>query len=94
MGYKRSHCDGLYVKASPSLLRELKAINKRLKDFDIIGQEVEKMNKSSAQSKQQKKVGIPDFSAAAIKRAKSTKISPKLFAAIKYVKAEAKQAVE
>lgn len=52
------------------------------------------MNKASAPSKRQKKVGIPEFSAAAIKRAKSTKISPTLFAAIKYVKAEAKQAVE
>jgi hypothetical protein len=52
------------------------------------------MNKTSAPIKQQKKVGIPEFSAAAIKRAKSTKISPTLFAAIKYVKAETKQAVE
>lgn len=53
-----------------------------------------KMNKESVSSKRQKNVGIPEFSAAAIKRAKSTKISPTLFAAIKYVKAEAKQAAE
>lgn len=52
------------------------------------------MNKTSAPSKQQKNVSIPEFSAAAIKRARSTKISPTLLAAIKYVKAEAKQAVE
>lgn len=52
------------------------------------------MNNASAPSKQQKNVGIPEFSAAAIKRAKSTKISPRLFAAIKYVKAETKHAVE
>jgi len=52
------------------------------------------MNKVSVPSKRQKNVGIPEFSASAIKRAKSTKISSTLFAAIKYVKAEAKQSVE